>query len=55
MVLQMGEERKFFFSCENFTDGLDIGHTDGQSVGDCGMGSKYFRTLCNIPMEYIRR
>jgi hypothetical protein len=28
--------------------------TDGMAVGDCGMGGKYFRTLCQIPMDIVR-
>jgi hypothetical protein len=25
------------------------------TVGDCGMGGKYFRTLCKLPTDIVRR
>ena len=29
--------------------------TDGQSAGDCGMDTKYFRTLCKILTNKVRQ
>jgi hypothetical protein len=25
------------------------------AIGDCGMNSKYFRTLCHIPTNIVRQ
>ena len=33
-------------------DGL---YAIGKVVGDCGISSDYFRTLCEMPMTLIRR
>jgi hypothetical protein len=34
------------------TDGLI---SVGMDVGDCGISSNYFRTLCEMPTDLIRR
>ena len=38
------------FICRQMTDGL---HSVGKFVGDCGISSDYFRTLCEMPMDLI--
>jgi len=35
-------------TCRQMTDEL---YSIGKSVGDCGISSTYFRTLCEIPMD----
>jgi hypothetical protein len=58
-VLQTAKHAKKNNSRENFTDEIipsvfSMVITDGMAVGDCGMGGKYFRTLCQIPMDIVR-
>ena len=60
MVLQTAKRAKFFFSRETFIDKIypsvfSTVITDGMTVGDCGMGGKYFRTLCKLPTDIVRR
>jgi len=59
MVLQTAKHAKKNNSRENFTDEIipSVFSTviiDGMTVGDCGMGGKYFRTLYQIPTDIVR-
>jgi hypothetical protein len=58
MVLQTAKRVKKK-SNENFTDEISPSVfstviTDGIVVGDCGIGGKYFRTLCKLLTDIVR-
>jgi len=60
MVLPTAKCAKTKNSRENFTDEIILSVfstviTDGMAIGDCGMNSKYFRTLCHIPTNIVRQ
>jgi hypothetical protein len=59
MVLQTTKRAKKN-SRQKFTDGISPSVfstviTDEMVVNDCGMGGKYFRTLCKLPTDIVRR